>query len=428
MYFAFLLLTLLVVTDAKAQNYSSESYANTTCTSQSVGIWCKAQQSSADIYTEEYVDDWDYDYSKYGNLPHEVVHSDGTHDYINYNTNAGSTYDNTNQTIAGSSGSYGYSTVNDDFASYVTWSTGLEEVVVTGSAPLYYYCSYCGLKLTKSEWLTHNCLSSLSQTGSINDNLLPEGAGGGSNGNSNNVYDDIEDKSPYSSDLQTILESVKIMSKKIKELIEKFQEEGRFKEYEVEVDANGNKKKTNCYYDPADGCIHVPIGEGYNVDAITHELIHYLQEQNIQEIMIDGKLEERSQLDYDRCSADCEYQDYVMNFILNRIFNNSEMNLSEPQGTKDTQAWENFKEILPHEITFNKNKSEYQYTQKFIDELNNLDHQSLSEPFRSYYEAIDNYYESKGQERKQENYYRHHDENYKYDWEKLFIELGFTKK
>ncbi len=180
LYFAFLLLTLLVVTDAKAQNYSSESYANTTCTSQSVGIWCKAQQSSADIYTEEYDDDWDYDYSKYGDLSHEVVHSDGTHDYLNYDTNAGSTYDNTNQTIAGSSGSYGYSTVNDDFASYVTWSTVLEEVVVTGSAPLYYYCSYCGLKLTKSEWLTHNCLSSLSQTGSINDNLLPEGAGGGS--------------------------------------------------------------------------------------------------------------------------------------------------------------------------------------------------------------------------------------------------------
>ncbi|MCR5070146.1 MAG: hypothetical protein K6A78_10215 [Prevotella sp.] len=422
LYFAFLLLTLLAVCDAKAQNYSSEMGG--TCNG--TGIWCRAMNSNADIYTEVY-DESAYefnDYSEYGDFSQEVVHSDGTREHINYGSNEGSA-------------SYGIKTSKYRIDYYDSNGTflyseelaadkdggWLDEVEKEGRGKM--YCPWCGEYIYTDEWNDHKCPSLIPpyfpETGSGN-------GGGGSNGNSNNVYDDIEDKSPYSSDLQTILESVKIMSKKIKELIEKFQEEGRFKEYEVEVDANGNKKKTNCYYDPADGCIHVPIGEGYNVDAITHELIHYLQEQNIQEIMIDGKLEERSQLDYDRCSADCEYQVYVMNFILNRIFNNSEINLSQPQGTKFTDAWKRFKDFFPNEVTFNQRKSEFQYTQRFIDELNNLDHQSLSEPFRSHYEAIDNYYESKGQKRKQENYYRHHDENYKYDWEKLFIELGFTKK
>ena len=47
---AVLLLTLLAVNDAKAQNYSSEN-ANPCKGS---GIWCRAINSDADIYTEVY--------------------------------------------------------------------------------------------------------------------------------------------------------------------------------------------------------------------------------------------------------------------------------------------------------------------------------------------------------------------------------------
>ena len=87
-----------------------------------------------------------------------------------------------------------------------------------------------------------------------------------------------------------------------------------------------------------------------------------------------------------------------------------------------------FKEIIAKEVTYNKNKSEYYYTQEFIDELVNLDHKDLSESFRSHYEALDESYVSKGEKRRQENYYKYHDDNYEYDWEKLLIGLGFIKK
>jgi len=82
LYFAFLLLTLLAVCDAKAQNYSSEMGG--TCNG--TGIWCRALNSDADIYTEVY-DESAYefnDYSEYGDFSQEVVHSDGTREHINY--------------------------------------------------------------------------------------------------------------------------------------------------------------------------------------------------------------------------------------------------------------------------------------------------------------------------------------------------------
>lgn len=88
LYFTFLLLTLLAVTDAKAQNYSSEMGG--TCNG--TGIWCRALNSDADIYTEVY-DESAYefnDYSEYGDFSQEVVHSDGTREHINYGSNEGS--------------------------------------------------------------------------------------------------------------------------------------------------------------------------------------------------------------------------------------------------------------------------------------------------------------------------------------------------
>jgi len=87
---------LLAVTDAKAQNYSSEMGG--TCNG--TGIWCRALNSDADIYTEVY-DESAYefnDYSEYGDSSQEVVHSDGTREHINYGSNEGSaSYGNQNQ-------------------------------------------------------------------------------------------------------------------------------------------------------------------------------------------------------------------------------------------------------------------------------------------------------------------------------------------
>ena len=78
---AVLLLTLLPVVEVAAQSYGNESYgSNTSCTSQSTGIWCRAQASNADIYTEVYDEDiYDFnDFSDYGDFSQEVVFQDGT--------------------------------------------------------------------------------------------------------------------------------------------------------------------------------------------------------------------------------------------------------------------------------------------------------------------------------------------------------------
>ncbi len=88
LYFAFLLLTLLAVTHAKAQNYSSEMGG--TCNG--TGIWCRALNSDADIYTEVY-DESAYefnDYSEYGDFSQEVVFNNGIrylYGFDDYNSN-----------------------------------------------------------------------------------------------------------------------------------------------------------------------------------------------------------------------------------------------------------------------------------------------------------------------------------------------------
>ncbi|MBQ3805386.1 MAG: hypothetical protein II844_06215 [Prevotella sp.] len=89
---AVLLLTLLPVVEVAAQSYGNESYgSNTSCTSQSTGIWCKAQASNADIYTVVYDEDsYEFnDFSDYGDFSQEVVFQDGTryqYGYDDYNS------------------------------------------------------------------------------------------------------------------------------------------------------------------------------------------------------------------------------------------------------------------------------------------------------------------------------------------------------
>ena len=90
---AVLLLTLLPVVEVAALSYGNESYgSNTSCTSQSTGIWCRAQTSNADIYTEVYDEDiYDFnDFSDYGDFSQEVVFQDGSRYYYNYGGSGGS--------------------------------------------------------------------------------------------------------------------------------------------------------------------------------------------------------------------------------------------------------------------------------------------------------------------------------------------------
>lgn len=180
LYFTFLLLTLLAVTDAKAQNYSSEMGG--TCNG--TGIWCRALNSDADIYTEVY-DESAYefnDYSEYGDFSQEVVHSDGTREHINYGSNEGSAsygiktskyridYYDSNGTFL-----YSEELVADKDGGW------LDEVEKEGRGKM--YCPWCGEYIYTDEWNYHKCPSLIPpyfpETGSGN------GGGGGAAGPSN---------------------------------------------------------------------------------------------------------------------------------------------------------------------------------------------------------------------------------------------------
>ena len=52
----------------------------------------------------------------------------------------------------------------------------------------------------------------------------------------------------------------------------------------------------------------------------------------------------------------------------------------------------------------------------------------LSASFRSHYEVLDEDNLAKGAEKRTfENYYKNHDSDYNYNWEKMFNKLGFIK-
>ena len=89
---AIFLLTLLPMTEVNAQGYSSET-SNTACTSQSTGIWCRAMESNADIYTEVYQASYEFDdYSDHGNFSQDVVYQDGVCFHYNYDHNGSNYY------------------------------------------------------------------------------------------------------------------------------------------------------------------------------------------------------------------------------------------------------------------------------------------------------------------------------------------------
>lgn len=401
---ALFFLNLLAANDANAQNYSSETGLVDLLSK----IWEDAMKSNADIYSVVFDDSYDIpDYSKYGNFSQEIHFYSNIDDYMSPNV--------------GDSVANSYKTVLIDKSGTITvieYGDSISNTILLPELECYSrclkYCSLCGKWILVEEWDGHH--SSATIPSNDNDDTSPTAGGGGANsgnGNSDNT-------SNYSPELKNILGLTKARGSAIKAIIEKLEKEKRIKEYKV--DTTTKNPKNNCYYDYNDHCLHIPIGGGYNVDAITHELIHYLQDITI----INGN----RMLDYDSCSANNEYQAYVINYILDRTYNKSfaaDGNAPEPQGVESTEAWDNFKINLDSELSFQQGG--YTYTEKFIDDLNKLNHVSLSETFRSYYEAIDENRLAKGADKRtNENYYKHYKKDYNYNWEELFDKLGFTKK
>ena len=292
-------------------------------------------------------------------------------------------------------------------------------------------CSSCGRSLTPEQYHNHNC--SNNPFGEENDgewyNNPPEDTPpttdptpnnppfqeeedtGSSNSNNNTqeddtekgVFDDVEDSSSNPWSTENILERTGSRNNKMKAIIDSLSSWGRIK-----VDS----LIENCQYNQEDSSIHVPADGGFGEESVIHEAIHYVQDEN-------------GMLDHDRCSADNEYQAYVLNFIFNRTYNKFE-EITQPQGAKDTEKWNAFIKLIGTET--NNNNGKFTYTNNFINALNSLDHKSLSSSFRSYYKALDDERESQGLKRKHENYYKNYDSNYNYNWEKMLNDLGFTKK
>lgn len=307
-------------------------------------------------------------------------------------------------------------------------------------------CSFCGESMTPEQYLNHTCsnqneeehcaicgrtIDQCSCEGPVitpnNPSVPPNnpstgggthtGGGGGNNNGGNNsntqgssennpdegTFDDLEDTSSDPWSKESILARAGNRNKKIQVIIDSLNSWDRIK-----VDS----LIENCKYIQEDSSIHVPAAGGFGEESVIHEVIHYVQEDN-------------GMLNYNLCSADNEYQAYVLNYIFNITYDKLD-EVAQPQGAKDTEQWNIFIKKIPQKTT--NNNGEFTYTDDFINALNTLDHESLSASFRSYYESLDDYRESQGHVRKYENYYRHHDSKYNYNWEKILNDIGFTKK
>ena len=254
----------------------------------------------------------------------------------------------------------------------------LGEVTVTGNRPR------SSVNLWSYYYGSGSSGSSSSSSGSSSSNS------GSSSSSSSGVYDDVEDNSQFKWTLEDILKNVMARNDSFRKIVEKLQKEGRIKQ---------DSPDDNCHYYTEDHSLHVPADGNFSVDNIIHEIIHYIQEEN-------------GMLNYDLCSADNEYQAYVLNYIINRAYGDI---ISAPSGTRDCQEWRDFVDLIPQGISVND--GECTYTEDFIDALQSLNHGALSQSFRSHWEW-----------QKKENYYKNHDPNYKYNWEKMFNDFGFKKK
>ena len=160
----------------------------------------------------------------------------------------------------------------------------------------------------------------------------------------------------------------------------------------------------NPKYDPEKKCIFLPQNVDFTISAMVHELIHYSQDSlNMTNIKLNG--------------SDVEYQAYVLNYILQKA--KGEM-AETPQGVKGNIKWEEFESYFksPNIHCGNKN-NEIWIDSTVYNELQNLDHKTLSQEFRDYY---------KHNNKELEVYWNYHDPEYKFNWKELFDKMGVIIK
>lgn len=294
----------------------------------------------------------------------------------------------------------------------------------------YYYCGFCGQSMTDEESIGHNCLDSgnfhcpFCQRELAEDEvcdcqgpIITPNSGGGSgggttggatgtgNGNVVGMYSDTEDKTSGDNSggytVQDILDWARGRSKTLRDIIDKLEKEGRIKV------VSGN---STCHYNPQTKVIILPEDVSYSVESVTHEIIHYLQDEN-------------GMLNIDSCGSDNEYQAYVLNRIFNKAYGEDAV---DPRGIEDSTQWDVFIQRIKQ---YTKKKSDYVlYDKRLIVELEALNHKGFSESFRNYYKDLDDCYEVQGLNRKHRVYYENHDSNYKWNWEKILNDMGFIKR
>ena len=358
---AILLLTLLCSTEVQAQGYSQE-LDNYDCYSDNVRCsWCGELMTP-----EEYA---------YHDCDDRTSVNDDDYFFFSGGSSSGSVHAHDDGDVVDSGG--GSPSGNTGSGETVSKDEALGDVTIWGN--------YKGFNSLLE--LLYYLMTGGYGTGNSNSNpsLDEEGSS-----NNQGVYDDVEDNSQFKWTLEDILKNVMARNDSFRKIVEKLQKEGRIKQ---------DSPDDNCHYYPEDHCLHVPADGNFSVDNIIHEIIHYIQEEN-------------GMLNYDLCSADNEYQAYVLNYIINRAYGDI---ISAPAGTRDCQEWRDFVDLIPQGISVND--GECTYTEDFIDALQSLNHGALSQSFRSHWEW-----------QKKENYYKNHDPNYKYNWEKMFNDFGFKKK
>ncbi len=339
-----------------------------------------------DYSYDYYYDDYDYDYNDYSN---DYYYGNDSYDFENYDI----IYDYENY-----EDSYDDIYIDDHDDDNYAWDVLLDDVVITGNDDAFWNDAIFQID---NSWLSDGEDPNDYNDPPSND-VEPtdppgtnEGDGGGGNDGGNNVdntgvYDDIEDTSQYDFTLENILKWVMDKNDSFKNIVEKLQKEERIKE---------DSKDGICHYDPSDHSLHVPAEGGFGIENILHEIIHYIQEEN-------------GILNSNKCSADNEYQAYVLNYIVNKAFGED---ISEPEGASATKEWGEFKYQIDNGVSVNNGKCTY--TEDFLNDLQSLDHDKLSQSFRDFYECLN-----------KENYYKYHDPDYNYNWEKMLNDLGFTKK
>ena len=227
------------------------------------------------------------------------------------------------------------------------------------------------------------------------------GATGTGNGNVVGIYSDTEDKTTGDNSegytVQDILNWARGRSKTLRDIIDKLEKEGRI--HVVSGDST-------CHYNPKTKEIILPEDVSYSVESVTHEIIHYLQDEN-------------GMLNIDSCGSDNEYQAYVLNFIYNKACKEQ---VVKPRSNCIVSDWDDLEDMIEREVK-RKGKG-FTYTTIFINWLNKMNHADLSESFRDYYREVD----SQNSTTERQVYYLHHDSKYDWQWEVMLNKLGFKKK